>query len=346
MYQTEFLRFFESETKVLNDSAMCFHFAAEIKDLKNLEVQSYLYFFLTDKQPNETDGYIKFGITTQDISDRLRQYKDTKITNIYYISTDKIERREHIILNIYRLANSNLGCHIWHHKKREYYRGDLSLLKRIFFYIASMDSSLLKEFSSISDIDVIISKLKQIDEYNIKYNKDIDTEEDTDEDNEHKEEETISKVNNISEVNNTEENQCPKCGKQCRDKRGVTIHLKKCGDIKEFICDACDAEFTAHNSLLVHYGRCKVLKQRKQEEELKIHTSKLIEEKQKIIDKLQYQNEQLLIENKKLKYQLQHSIPNKETINAHMSILWNKCSKMLSSQMEELINETIQDIND
>ena len=328
---------------------MCFHFAAETKDLKNLDVQSYLYFFLTDKQPNETDGYIKFGITEQDIAYRLRQYNDTKPTNIYYISTDKIEWRENIILDIYRLANSNLECHIWHHKKREYYRGDLSLLKRIFFYVGSMDSSLLKECSSISDINVIISKLKQIDEYDIKYNKDIDTVEVTDEDNEHKEEETISKVNNISEVNNTnnntEENQCPKCGKQCRDKRGVTIHLKKCGDIKEFICDACDAEFTAHNSLLVHYGRCKVLKQRKQEEELKIHTSKLIEEKQKIIDKLQYQNEQLLIENKKLRYQLQTNVPNKETINAHMSVLWNKCSRMLSSQMNELIDETFEEMN-
>ncbi len=61
---------------------------------------------------------------------------------------------------------------------------------------------------------------------------------------------------------------CPKCGKQCRDKRGVTIHLKKCGEIKEFICNACNAEFTAHHSLLVHYNRCKIIKQQHQEKEI------------------------------------------------------------------------------
>jgi hypothetical protein len=328
---------------------MCFHFAAETKDLKNLEVQSYLYFFLTDKQPNETDGYIKFGITEQDIADRLRQYNDIKPTNIYYISTDKIELRENIILDIYRLANSNLGCHIWHHKKREYYRGDLSLLKRIFFYIASMDSSLLEECSSISDIDVIISKLKQLDKYDIKYyshpiiyTKDID----------------ITEYDEGKEPKREESDSCERCGKTFKGKRGLTMHMKVCDGVKNLECEYCHRDFSSIYSLSIHMTRCSgSLKHQQEQDKLAKSELQKLQEKlneielkheqdcKKLILKHQEELNQLLIENKRLKDQLEHSIPKNEIINTHMSVLWNKCSKMLASQMQELINETIQEIN-
>ena len=75
-----------------------------------------------------------------------------------------------------------------------------------------MDSSLLEECSSISDIDVIISNLKQLDKYDIKYYS----------------QPTINiKDNKI----NSETNLCDRCGKICKDKRGLTLHLKSCEGI-------------------------------------------------------------------------------------------------------------------
>ena len=57
---------------------------------------------------------------------------------------------------------------------------------------------------------------------------------------------------------------CDKCGKECRDKRGLAIHYNKCGIDKHFICEYCKQEFTCARNLSVHSTRCKTLKTQKE----------------------------------------------------------------------------------
>ena len=61
---------------------------------------------------------------------------------------------------------------------------------------------------------------------------------------------------------------CPKCNKECKDKRGLSVHLKKCDNSKSLICEFCNESFTKHSSLVVHLTRCKVIKQQNLEKEL------------------------------------------------------------------------------
>jgi Zinc finger, C2H2 type len=74
--------------------------------------------------------------------------------------------------------------------------------------------------------------------------------------------------------------ECLQCGRQFKDKRGLTIHLKVCdGVIASVICSHCNESFANPYSLSVHQSRCKVLKQKKYDLEL--------ETKQKAIVKLE-----------------------------------------------------------
>jgi TolA-binding protein len=74
--------------------------------------------------------------------------------------------------------------------------------------------------------------------------------------------------------------ECLQCGRQFKDKRGLTIHLKVCdGVIASVICSHCNERFANPYSLSVHQSRCKVLKQKQYEIEL--------ETKQKAIVKLE-----------------------------------------------------------
>lgn len=74
----------------------------------------------------------------------------------------------------------------------------------------------------------------------------------------------------------TDEYVCDKCNKKCKDKRGLTLHYKKCEGIKALVCEYCNDEFANPYSLSIHFTRCKILKKHKQEEEL---TSQQQEEK-------------------------------------------------------------------
>ena len=57
---------------------------------------------------------------------------------------------------------------------------------------------------------------------------------------------------------------CDKCGKECKDKRGLTVHSHKCGIDKRFICGFCNQEFATAYSLSIHVPRCKTLKIQKE----------------------------------------------------------------------------------
>jgi hypothetical protein len=66
---------------------------------------------------------------------------------------------------------------------------------------------------------------------------------------------------------------CSKCGRECKDKRGLSIHEKKCGHAlsnQEFICEHCDQTFTTHYGYKKHMTRCKVLKEHEEKEQQEV----------------------------------------------------------------------------
>jgi Zinc finger, C2H2 type len=57
---------------------------------------------------------------------------------------------------------------------------------------------------------------------------------------------------------------CDKCGKECKDKRGLGIHYVKCDGIKSCECNYCKQPFANPYSLSVHLTRCKIVKKNKE----------------------------------------------------------------------------------
>lgn len=57
---------------------------------------------------------------------------------------------------------------------------------------------------------------------------------------------------------------CDKCGKECKDKRGLTVHSHRCNVDRHFICEFCNQEFCTAYSLSMHVTRCKILKSQKE----------------------------------------------------------------------------------
>ena len=74
---------------------------------------------------------------------------------------------------------------------------------------------------------------------------------------------------------------CDKCGRQCKDKRGLSIHMRVCPGTKNFICEFCNTEFSSIYSLNIHTTRCTEIKKQKKEQDAITNT-----EVQKLQDKL------------------------------------------------------------
>ena len=62
--------------------------------------------------------------------------------------------------------------------------------------------------------------------------------------------------------------ECPKCGKECKDKRGLSVHIKKCRENKPCVCTACNEQFSKHSNLVLHLTRCKIIKQQNLEKQI------------------------------------------------------------------------------
>ena len=67
---------------------------------------------------------------------------------------------------------------------------------------------------------------------------------------------------------NIDSNSCDKCGKICKDKRGLSLHLKSCEGLISLTCEFCNKSFANSYNLHMHLSRCnenkKVTKQREQ----------------------------------------------------------------------------------
>jgi hypothetical protein len=87
---------------------------------------------------------------------------------------------------------------------------------------------------------------------------------------------------------------CDKCGKECKDKRGLTVHSNKCTANRHFICEFCNLELSTSYNLSVHITRCKTLKTQKElmtKEEILSLQSDLQTSKNEIVRLLRIQQE-------------------------------------------------------
>ena len=76
-------------------------------------------------------------------------------------------------------------------------------------------------------------------------------------------------------------NTCSKCGKICKDKRGLTLHMKACEGILNPSCEFCKKTFANPYSLSIHMSRCSEGKKSIKEKDETIKT-----ELQQLQDKL------------------------------------------------------------
>lgn len=139
---------------------------------------------------------------------------------------------------------------------------------------------------------------------------------------------------------------CDKCGKECKDKRGLAIHYNKCGIDKRFICEFCNQEFSTSFNLSSHTSRCKTMKTRKElmsKEEidiLKAENSKLKNET------LNHQKELLDLKTSlKKEYEQQLKIRDNDIFSYHKEV--NDLSKELKDKEQKLeeiseANKTLQ----
>jgi hypothetical protein len=59
---------------------------------------------------------------------------------------------------------------------------------------------------------------------------------------------------------------CTKCGRQCKDKKGQSLHENKCGVERSRICTYCNSTFASVDNLNRHYLSCKLYQKAKEEE--------------------------------------------------------------------------------
>jgi hypothetical protein len=81
---------------------------------------------------------------------------------------------------------------------------------------------------------------------------------------------------------------CDRCGKECKDKRGLTLHIKKCDGNKPSQCEFCKEDFSNQYILAVHLTRCKIIKAQNKEKEVIAR-----EETIKKLSSLEEENKQL-----------------------------------------------------
>ena len=131
-----------------------FQFAAKYSDIPNTRNgTSKLYLFLTHRKPNHTQGFIKFGLTTQPLKSRFSSYKPLDPTNIYWIEVQgSLQMRENLILNIFKAASTSNELNIWHHEKREYYKGDIDTMLKIYMFVARLNDMNLNGLSNHIDL--------------------------------------------------------------------------------------------------------------------------------------------------------------------------------------------------
>ena len=124
---------------------------------------------------------------------------------------------------------------------------------------------------------------------------------------------------------------CDRCGKECKDKRGLTLHIKKCDGKKPNQCEFCNEEFANQYSLAVHLTRCKIIKAQNKEKEViaREETIKRLSSKEEETRQL---NERL--KEMELKYQ-----KDLEDIKKSLRIDYDQQLKLRDTDLTSIMND-------
>ena len=60
---------------------------------------------------------------------------------------------------------------------------------------------------------------------------------------------------------------CERCGRHCKDRRGLSVHMRACQGNKALVCEYCNTTFGSVYSLTVHSTRCVENKKQKEEQD-------------------------------------------------------------------------------
>jgi hypothetical protein len=298
---------------------MSFLFSKSARKFQEYTEKGWLYFFLTQPQPNDRQAFIKFGKTERALSKRLSDYSSLELYNIYaiHIQENEIGIREGAMKRIFNVCKNSKDVDIWCHSGHEFLKGDLNLMMKIFFHFCTIpfDKATMYQTKSIvvkeSDILEWLDDLHSIEHYKIQmltpkkiYKIESDVNDilemvDTKKESIYEEEDS----DNESVLSEYDENSiierevdalsCDKCGRQCKDKRGLSIHMRVCPGTKNFICEFCNTEFSSIYSLNIHSTRCS-----KYKDNIKKKDNLLMEENQRLKKQIE------VLESKKKEEQL------------------------------------------
>ncbi len=244
---------------------MTFYFGDSISKFETYTEEGWLYFFSTQDQTKEGPAFVKFGLTANHLVKRLKQYTTPVVANIYAIQVPCVELsiREGAMKQVFKVCKAKEDINIWQDYNIEYIKGNLELMLRVYLYFSTVfleEAYKYKSKQVILNEETIVSwmeKLPEVNNYKIEHLITPQNKEKTSLEDRNDESSDESKIKEERCV-------CNKCGKECKDKRGLTVHSHKCGIDKHFICEFCNQEFATAYSLSIHVPRCKTLKSKKE----------------------------------------------------------------------------------
>jgi hypothetical protein len=126
---------------------------------------------------------------------------------------------------------------------------------------------------------------------------------------------------------------CSKCGRECKDKRGLAIHENKCTVDQSLECEHCHQTFSCHRSLVRHYTTCRSLKDLQDQDR-----DKKIAVLEQQLDSLQQQNQLLVQKEQDYKAQLAFERHSNETF-ANMC---KEDQRILSQEKDALCSKIVE----
>jgi hypothetical protein len=85
---------------------------------------------------------------------------------------------------------------------------------------------------------------------------------------------------------------CPKCSRSCKDKKGLSLHVNKCGQDKNTGCEYCSITLSTNDNLNRHLLTCKAYKEAKQQQQIEQNIEQIRKEYE---EKLQKSEERVLL---------------------------------------------------
>ena len=156
----------------------------------------------------------------------------------------------------------------------------------------------------------------------------------------------------LNDVNNT----CSKCGKTCKDKRGLSVHEARCSGINSFNCEACGGgPFQSCSHLKRHHGSCDKYKEKIVRQEFSSLEDKWktkVQEKENHIQRLQENIKDTELScslridtiSKEAKEETKTHLVEIENLKASLKALQEKY-ELLETKKENIIDQYLKTVN-